>query len=307
MINCIKETTTYKTLNLNKEHFHAYLLYSNDKELNNDVALNFALSLVCENSNACRVCNGCKQFLAYTHPDVVLINQASVKVEDANTIITKLSTLPIYSKQKVFIILNAENVNEIAQNKLLKSIEEPTNNSLFIFTSSKTDKLLPTVMSRLHKIYVPKLSRDDIILIAKELKEQGIDIFKYIDSDLSLTEMLNLENDEKYKKTINGIKNLFLNLKTTQDIPKLVNNLGEIDKNLFLPLLQNIMLNALNNDNKFSSEISAVFNSTFTKKALAKCLPLINEAYKKQIANVNFSYILDNLLFNILKEKFLCR
>lgn len=307
MINSIKNTSTYSNLNLNKELFHAYLLYSNDKELNNEVALNFACSIVCQNSSGCGICPSCKQFLANTHPDINIINQASIKVEDANNIINKLNTLPIYSNKKVFIILNAENINEIAQNKLLKSIEEPTNSNIFIFSSSKTDKLLPTVMSRLHKVYIPKLTNEDNILIAKELKEKGTDIFKYINTDLTLTQILNFEQDENYKKTINGIKNLFTNLKTTQDIPKLVTNIGDIDKTLFLPLLQDIILNALNNGNKFSEEINAIFNSTYTKKALTKCIPLINEAFKKQNANVNFTYILDNLLFDILKEKFLCR
>jgi hypothetical protein len=145
------------------------------------------------------------------------------------------------------------------------------------------------------------------VLVAKELKEKGIDIFKYINTDLTLTQILNFEQDENYKKTIDGIKNLFINLKTTQDIPNLVSNLGDIDKNLFFALLQDVMLNALNDGNKFSAEINAIFNSTYTKKALTKCLPLIDEAHKKQSANVNFTYILDNLLFNILKEKFLCR
>jgi len=307
MINSITQTTSYKSLNLNKEHFHAYLLYSNDKELNNAVALAFAQSIVCESSTNCGKCNACKQFIANTHPDVNVINQSSIKVEDANNIINKLNTLPIYSKFKVFVILNAENINEIAQNKLLKSIEEPSSSNIFIFTTTKTDKLLPTVMSRLHKVYVPKLTTEDNILVAKELKNDGIDIFKHINSDLTLTQMLNFEQNENYIKTINGIKTLFSNLKTTQDIPKLASNLLEIDKNLFLPLLQDIMLSALNDSNKFSAEIKEIFNSTFSKKAISKCLPLIEEAYKKQLANVNFSYILDNLLFNILKEKFLCR
>ena len=307
MINCIKNTSTYKSLNLSKEYFHAYLLYSNDKELNNEVALNFASSLICENNNACGMCNGCKQFLASAHPDIVLINQASVKVEDANKIIDSLSTLPIYSKHKIFVILNAENINEIAQNKLLKSIEEPTSSNIFIFTSSKTDKLLPTIMSRLHKVYVPKLTAEDNILIAKELKEKGVDIFKYVYTDSTLTDMLNFESNTNYKNTIVAITKLFSNLKTTQDIPSVCANLGEMDKTLFLPLLQNIFLNALNDGNKFDENTMQVFNTTFSKQALARCLPLVEEAYKKQMANVNFNYILDNLLFNILKEKFLCR
>ncbi|MBQ3047781.1 MAG: AAA family ATPase, partial [Clostridia bacterium] len=169
MIKSIKDTSSYTNLNLNKEQFHAYLLYSNDTELNNEIALCFANAIVCEKHSCCGTCNSCKQFMAQTHPDVFIVNQPSIKVEDANNLISKLSTLPVYNSKKVFIILNAENINEIAQNKLLKSIEEPSNNVLFIFTTTKTDKLLPTIMSRLHKVYIPKLTTEDNILIAKEL------------------------------------------------------------------------------------------------------------------------------------------
>ena len=307
MINCISNTSSFKSINLGKSNFHAYLFYSNDIELNNNIAIAFAKNFVCENLNGCDACNNCKQFNANTHPDVLLINQPSIKVEDANNIITKLSTKPIFSNYKIFVILNAENINEIAQNKLLKSIEEPTNNSIFIFTASKTDKLLPTIMSRLYKIYIPKPSTEDFILMAKELKETGVDIFKYINTNLNLTEMLNFANNPSYSDTLNTIQTLLTNLKTTQDIPKVVSNLNNVDKTIFLPLLQQLFLSSLKEDDSFNANTIQFIKNNFTKKALTKCLPLIEDAYKKQIANVNFTYILDNLLFNILKEKFLCK
>lgn len=307
MIDCIKNTTVYKSLNLNNSFFHACLFYSFDKVLNNNVALNYAKSILCENKNGCGTCFACKQFDSNSHPDFVLIDQNQVKVEDANAIIDKLNTKPISAKHKVFVILNAENINETAQNKLLKSLEEPNESSIFILTSAKTDKLLPTVLSRLYKFYVPKLMRVDKSLIAGELKKTQIDISKYVDSDFSLTEMINYTTNQNYIQTLNEINKLFLNLKTSQDIPIVVSSLGAYDKNLFLPILEDIFLDCLNSKGKFDAQTLAIFKSNFNEKAIVKCLPLIEEAYKKQMSNVNFSYILDNLLFNILKEKFLCK
>lgn len=305
VIDCIKNTSVYKSFNLS--NMQAYLFYSNDKELNNNVALTLAKFLMCNNQSACSDCNACKQFDSLSHPDLIILDQPTIKVEDANNIISKLNTMPISARHKVFVVLNAENINEIAQNKLLKSIEEPTSSAIFIFTTTKTDKLLPTILSRFNKIYVPKLSDNDKIDIAKELKTKGIDIFKYINKDLNLTEMLNFTTNENYSNTLNAIYNLFLNLKTTQDIPSVATNLKDFDKSLFLPLLQDIFLNCVNGGNKFEKSITDLITSSFSPKAIAKCLPLIEDAYKKQLSNVNFSYILDNLLFNILKEKFLCR
>ena len=307
MIKCIKNTSVYKSLNLFKTLSHAYLFYSTDQELNNNIALCFAKSLQCKTHSACEECNSCKQFDSSSHPDVTIINQDSIKVDDVNNIISKLNTLPISSERKVFVILNAEKMNETAQNKLLKSLEEPNSSNLFILTCTKTDKLLPTVLSRLSKHYIQKLDNQDKLMVSKELKTQNVDISKFLTTDFSLTEMINFETNDSHKKTLEAIKNIFTSLKTTADIPIVVSKVGNVDKSLFLPLLQDILLDCINAGGKFDYNTTQIFNTTFSKKAMVKCLPLIETAYKKQMSNVNFSYILDTLLFNILKEKFLCK
>ena len=190
---------------------------------------------------------------------------------------------------------------------MLKSLEEPNSQNVFILTSSKTDKLLPTVMSRLTKIYVPKLTEQDKQILSKELAEQNVDISKYLNANFTLTEIINFETNEEYKNTLKNLDFLFSNLKTTADIPAVVSKLNNVNKELFFPLMQDLFLACLNGEKKFEKPLTMLIDVTFNKKALAKCIPLIGEAYKKQMSNVNFGYILDNLLFNILKEKFLCK
>lgn len=307
MIDSIKNTSLYKSLNLNKSLHHAYLFYSIDKELNNNIALSFAKSLICEKSVACNECFGCIQFNSNSHPDLTVINQDSIKVEDANNIISKLNTKPISNKYKVFVILNAENINEIAQNKLLKSLEEPNPSNIFILTCAKTDKLLLTIMSRLHKVNVPKLNNDDKNLISYDLMHENINMLKYLNMDISLTDIYNFENNETYKNTLENLRTLFSNLKSSQDIPSVASKLSGQDKNIFFPLLQKLFLCAINNENFIDNSLVELIKQNYPQKALIKCLPYIEDAYKKLQSNVNFGYILDNLLFNILKEKFLCK
>ena len=307
MIKSIINTSVYKTSIIGNEKSHAYLLYSFDKELNNNIALAFAKSLICQNNDACEMCPACQQFNSASHPDVYILNQASIKVDDVTKLMDKLNTKPISATVKVFVILNAETINEISQNKLLKSLEEPNSQNIFILTSSKTDKLLPTVMSRLNKIYIPKLSNADKQIISKELSAQNIDISKYQNADFTLTEIINFETNDEYKNTLKNIDYLFSNLKTTADIPSVVSKLNNVNKELFFPILQDLFLCTLNGEKKFEKPLTMLIDVTLPKKALRKCIPLIAEAYKKQMSNVNFGYILDNLLFNILKEKFLCK
>lgn len=307
MIESIKNTSLYKSLKLNKTLHHAYLFYSSDKELNNNIALCFAKSLVCVENSACNNCLGCKQFNSNSHPDIIIINQDSIKVEDVNNIISKLNTKPIANNYKAIVILNAENINEIAQNKLLKSLEEPNPSNIFIMSCSKTDKLLNTICSRVHKIHIPNLNNEDKILLSEDLKNLNVDISKYLNINISLTDIFNFEINNNYRNTLKCLISLFSNLKTSQDIPQVVNSIEGFDKNIFFALMQKTFLAALNNEKFIDDNLVEIIKNNYSQKAIIKCLALIEDAHKKQQANVNFGYILDNLLFNILKENFLCK
>lgn len=307
MIEAIKNTNLYNSLGLNKNLSQAYIFYSNDKILNNNIALLFAKSLLCENKTACGHCDFCKQFDNLSNPDLMIINQDSIKVEDANKIISKLATKPISNKYKIFVILNAENMNETAQNKLLKSFEEPNENNIFILSASKIDKVLPTILSRLKKIYVPKLEFDDKLILRPFLLKQGVDISPILNLDLNLTETINMVSDKNYINTFETIKQVLTELKSSQDIPIVVSKMKDFDKDLFFPMLQDIFLNCLNKTNKYDEKLTTFIKVNYSPIAISKIVEIIENAYKKQTSNVNFSYLVDLVLFNILKEKYLCK
>lgn len=287
---------------------HAYLFYSNDEILNNNIAYTFAKSLICENKNACGHCSSCEQFEAGSHPDIYIFDKAQFKVDDAKNIIQKLNTKPIYSNKKVFVIFNSENMNEASQNKLLKSFEEPNDSDIFILTCTKLDKILPTVLSRMRKIYVPTLSFEDKLAISNELKTESLDISKYINSDLNLTEMINSVLNPTYSQSISSFENMIRNLNSSADIPSVVSKLGDVDKLQFLKIFEDAFISSIKvTQAKFDDNLIKFIKDNYSKKAIIKCIPLIEDAYKKILSNVNFTYVLDNLLFNILKEKYLCK
>lgn len=306
MLTTINQTELYKNLYLDGKNFHAYLFYSLDKELNNNIAKIFAKTLHCETKNACGNCPKCKQFESNSNPDLLILEQDSIKVEDVNKIIDKLATKPIANSTKIFVILNAENINEIAQNKLLKSLEEPNESIIFILTATKLDKILPTVLSRVNKIHIPNLTTDDKRVLSGEARAKNIIMENYFDKNITLTDIMNFETNENYKNTLSAISEMMRSLKTSADIPKVASKLSSVDKSIFLKLFEDIFIDCLNGTNKFDKMLTDYIKVNYSTKAISKTINLIEEAYKKQISNVNFSYIVDNLLFNILKEKYLC-
>ncbi len=74
---------------------------------------------------------------------------------------------------RVACIIDAERMNHVAQNALLKLLEEPPEDTVIILTSSQGGALLPTIHSRVQRIVIKKPSKDQIIEYFKGSYESG--------------------------------------------------------------------------------------------------------------------------------------
>ncbi len=101
----------------------------------------------------CGVCRDCKKVFAGIHPDVAEVNtgekQKYIKVDAIRQIRTDAYIKPNEGECRVFLIKNADCMNEEAQNALLKILEEPPPSVGLILTASSKTRLLSTVRSRL--------------------------------------------------------------------------------------------------------------------------------------------------------------
>ena len=84
--------------------------------------------------------------------------QLFISVDEALEINRKLGLKPFHGGYKVLILWLPETMRVDTANKLLKLIEEPTDNTVMLFVSNSSDRLLPTILSRLQRIKVPRLS-----------------------------------------------------------------------------------------------------------------------------------------------------
>ncbi len=74
--------------------------------------------------------------------------EESLKIKQVRTVIEQTSYGSYSGKQRVFVLLHADNSSLPAQNALLKIIEEPPSNTLMILTANQPQQLLPTILSR---------------------------------------------------------------------------------------------------------------------------------------------------------------
>ena len=104
--------------------------------------------------DACEVCDSCLKINAGSHPDVVMIapEERIIKIEEIRIIEEALSFRPFEGKKKTVIVDDADSMNSAAANAFLKTLEEPTEDSLIILISSRPDRLPATIRSRCSKV-----------------------------------------------------------------------------------------------------------------------------------------------------------
>jgi len=88
--------------------------------------------------------------------------QGIISSGESHEIIRKIGLKTYESVYKVMIVWMPEKMNDVAANKLLKLIEEPPANTVYLLAAESTTEILPTIISRLQIIKVPKIDTGDL-------------------------------------------------------------------------------------------------------------------------------------------------
>jgi DNA polymerase-3 subunit delta' len=154
---------------------HAYLFDGPDGVGKGLAARALAARLLCEDealapdADACGRCPACRLVASDNHPDLHLIDRALRKRHPDRTIrqskglflvvdliryflIEPAAMKPTQGRRRVFLILEAERMNEEAQNALLKTLEEPPGTACLILVTASAARLLPTIQSRCQRV-----------------------------------------------------------------------------------------------------------------------------------------------------------
>ena len=114
-----------------------------------------AAGILCESAGRrpCGTCISCRKIEQGVHPDLTVIDEGEneLKVDLARCIKAENAIIPNDGARRVTVIHHAQNLNPMAQNALLKELEEPPSYAFFILTAEQPDALLQTVRSRCTK------------------------------------------------------------------------------------------------------------------------------------------------------------
>jgi len=135
---------------------HAILLSGSDGLGKSEFAHSFATSLLCSqpqpSGEACGQCSACHLNQAETHPDLMSLapedEGKAIKVDDVRELCKAFTLTSQFAGYKIAIIYHADQMNINASNSLLKTLEEPNDQSLLILVTSKPHRLPITIRSR---------------------------------------------------------------------------------------------------------------------------------------------------------------
>ena len=162
---------------------HAYLFSGPRGTGKTSVAKIFAKAMNCPNQKDGEPCNDCYICQAITEgslEDVIEIDAASNNgVDEIRDIRDKSTYAPSLAKHKVYIIDEVHMLSTGAFNALLKTLEEPTENVVFILATTELHKIPATILSRVQRFEFKSIKTQDIIEhIEWILEQEGIDFEK---------------------------------------------------------------------------------------------------------------------------------
>lgn len=308
MKNLFLNSHTHKILNNDLQNNmlnHSYMLISTDRLLINEYSRFVAQEIMCD--KLCDSCNTCLKIKNHNHSDVMELpqNDKGIMTSDADKIVDDSYVLPMEGDKKIYILHNFDECSVAVQNKLLKTIEEPSKSVIFILTCVNEHTVLPTIRSRCKKITEPALSDDALkgFLCANfEVEKASLEkIIRISNGNLTMAE--DYVTNSRLLAMRDLCEELISNMKSSADVLSYSVKIQKYKQNIdeFLNVLLLVVRDEL---------VALVENkkvSQYSKSALVESTKIIEEGIKKHKSNCSINSVVEGVLMGMLEVKFKCQ
>ena len=153
---------------------HAWLFVGPPGSGRSNMAHAFAQSLICK-QNGCGVCKDCQLAIAGHHPNISVLttDKVVITIEQVRSMVASSALGSSSGGYRVMLIEDADRMAERSSNVLLKALEEPPENTIWLLCAPSEMDMLPTIRSRVRKV---NLTVPSAVEVARLLTEkEGID------------------------------------------------------------------------------------------------------------------------------------
>ncbi len=161
---------------------HALLFWGPSGVGKRTAAVEFVKALNCLDrpGEGCETCLPCRKIAHGNHPDLRTVSPVKksriIDVEVIDDVIEMASLRPFESQWRAFILHDAERMRGPAQNHLLKTLEEPLGQAIFILVTEHPQFLLPTIRSRCQQVRFGALRPDtvrELLMARREIDDES--------------------------------------------------------------------------------------------------------------------------------------
>ncbi len=272
---------------------HAYLF---------ELSLWLAKRLFCtdvQEEAPCGKCSNCVRIAQGEHPDVIQIEPDGqmIKVDQIRQLQEEFSKSGFESRLKIFILSQADKMNNSAANSLLKFLEEPVGNFLAILGTESLGRILPTIQSRCQIIHFSPLSKEKL---QEKLQEEGLSK----ETSRLLSHLTN-----SYHKAVEISQDEWFN-ETKDAVKRWVNYLLKKDPQAFI-FVQKKLLGLAKEKNQqseifllllfyFQEERDRLLAQGLWGKEINRAIEAALQAQKKLQANVSFQGVAEQFSVKII-------
>lgn len=156
---------------------HAYIISGPVKETTYALADVLAQAYVCSSGGErpCGICSNCRKAAGNIHPDIIRVSvpedKRNILVDQVRQLRTEAYVRPNESDRKVFVIEEAQTMNDNAQNALLKVLEDGPRYLSFLLLTENSQQLLPTIRSRCETLSLSTLADEEAAEADEELRK----------------------------------------------------------------------------------------------------------------------------------------
>ena len=265
---------------------HAYLIETNNLEKCYLDLLEVIKQIFCQNeyNKECNKCNICNLVNQNYLPSLVVISPdgMNIKKEQIVELKKKFSTVPIYTKENIYVIKNAEKLNGASANTMLKFLEEPEQNILGFFITNNANNVISTIRSRCEVIKVLyDIHELDINNITNDINKDKFDV--------AIEYLFKIEVEKKLGIMYN--RDVVLNKFSERE------DIKTVFKIIFI-IYEELLKKVMGLDNKFDFEkINEL--SILDKDKVLRRINLVTKFIDDIDSNVNIELLLDKFVIEL--------
>lgn len=315
MVRLFKDTVAYRIVSGDKKKnslSHAYLLLCQDGAAIPEYLKTIAKAIICEDeSGFCDQCRSCSLIERNLYTDVSFYPKGDggkILVADVDEMVAQTFVKPFEGDKRVFVFCGAENMTPQAQNKLLKTLEEPPKGVYVILGATNENAILPTVKSRVKKISVPDYSESEILdFLIRRYPDKDREELKRAASFADGKPGFALAYAENGASDVEGlVYSMLENMLNSKDVIDYSVKIDKTNIKEFLISLKKTLDRVIRYQSG-GDEKSGAIRRISRIYSTAACLAIINKVNACERAlyfNGNVTMLADNILLCVLEEKY---